>query len=162
MVLANSLVEARGVEETKRAFNNLARNVIAGAVRELNDWGDEIVRDGRNRLAAREAGFAMRRQPGSFGSEVRSTTTKAKAVVFVERDGTSPAAEFGARSHTVFGRKVKQTSMRRRTAAGWSRKGRIVGPEFTAIKVRKRAKRLADRQLKDTSKTLDRYGVPRR
>lgn len=152
-------MRSRGVSESERAFGKMARNVQKGFRLELVGFGTQIVKDGRQRLTQREGGFAMRRQPGSFGNKVNPAGTV--AIVFIERDGTSPAAEFGAKSHTVFGRKVSQRSMRRRTAAGWGRKGRIVGPEFTAIKARKRAARLADRGARDIRKTLDRYGVPR-
>ena len=152
-------MRVRGLDESVRAFSDLHQRVQKGFRLELVGFGKQIVSDGRARLAAREGGFAMRRQPGSFGSDVNSSGTK--AVVFVERDGTSPAAEFGAKTHMVYGRRVSQRSMKRRTAAGWGRKGRIVGPEFTAIKARKRAARLADRGLQETTKQLNRYGVPR-
>jgi hypothetical protein len=150
----------RGLNESISAWSSMAKVMATFHALEMVDWGDEVVREGRSRLSNREGNFRQRRQPGSFGSELSSN--RKGATVFVNRDGTSPAAEFGAKTAMVFGKRIPQTKLKSRTAGGWSRKGKIVGPEFTAIKAAKRAKRLADRGLKTMSQNLDRHGVPKR
>jgi len=150
----------RGLNESINAWSTMATVMATFHALEMVDWGDEVVQTGRSRLSNREGNFQQKRKPGSFGSELSSN--RKGATVFVERDGTSPAAEFGAKTHMVFGKRMSQQRLARRTAGGWSRKGKIVGPEFTAIKAAKRAKRLADKGLKEMGRHMDSRGVPRR
>ena len=106
----------------------MAKAVAAGQTFELIRDADKVADTGKTRLRARQDGFRMDRRPGSIGSQLAlKSRDRAKVVVYLERDGTTPAAEFGAKTHQVFGRRVRQRDMQRRTAAGWGRKGRLVG-----------------------------------
>lgn len=147
----------RGLNESRAAFRAMAPIVAAAHGAVLKVISVEVRDAGRGAYVSREGGTRERRQPGSIGTDFSGD----RFVVFIERDGTSPAAEFGAKTHHVFGRKVTQRSMKARTAGGWSRKGKLVGPQLEPYKVTRHSRRVADDGLKAMSKTLDRYGVPR-
>jgi len=150
--------QVRGLVESAAAFRGLGPLVEAAHRITLQTIATETKTAGQAAYQSRVGGTRERRQPGSIGTDFG----REKFIVFIERDGTSPAAEFGAKSHTVFGRKVSQRSMKNRTAGGWSRKGKLVGPQLEPYKVKRQSKRVADKGLESITRQLNRYGVPKR
>ena len=150
--------QVRGLAESAAAFRGLGPVVSAVHHLELRSISTEVKDQARTSYSGREGGTREHRQPGSIGTDFG----KDKFIVFIERDGTSPAAEFGAKTHHVYGRKVSQRSMKARTAGGWSRKGKLVGPQLEPYRVRRHSKRVADKGLDAITQRLNRFGVPRR
>lgn len=150
-------IRVKGVTESHRAWNSITRSVPAAMRLELRGFGKSIASESRSRLGRREGGFRQKRVPGAIGAD----SDRDRFVVYIERDRGMVAAEFGAHTHTVYGRKVRQRSMQRRTAGRWGRKGKVVGPLMTRPRNTKRARELADKGLTTISKELTRYGVPR-
>lgn len=156
--MAATEIRVKGVTESHRAWNSIVRAVPVAHRLELRGFGKEAASEGRSRLNQREGGYRQKRVPGAIGSDQAGD----RFTVFIERKRNMAAAEFGARVHPVFGRKVKQTRMKRRTAGGWGRRGKIVGPMFTKPRNTKRNRELADKGLTTISRELSKYGVPRR
>lgn len=155
--MAATEIRAKGVTESQRAWSSIVRSVPAVMRLELRGFGKAVEKESKSRLGRREGGFRQQRVPGAIGSDNAGD----KFVVFIEREKGMVAAEFGARTHHVYGRKMKQTSMRRRTAGGWGRTGKIVGPLMSKPRNTKRNRELADKGLTTVSKDLTRFGVPR-
>ena len=155
--MANTELRAKGVTESHKAWNSIVKRVPAVARLEMRGFAKAIATESRSRLAAREGGFRQKRVPGAIGSDNAGD----KFIVYIERERGMVAAEFGARTHHVYGRKMKQTAMRRRTAGGWGRTGKVVGPLMSKPRNTKRNRELADKGLTTISKELSRFGVPR-
>jgi hypothetical protein len=101
----------------------------------LPQAGTEALEDAVVRNTAKSAQAVLGR-PGASGKYHREpeaydeTTRKGAPAIRIQGGGTAIAAEYGATYHTVFGRRVKAASMRRRVFGARVKRntsGKVVG-----------------------------------
>lgn len=162
-------IEVEGLRETIKALNRVDKKLGQAAVQAMRDEAKMVKVKAQTRL--RNRGGAAATYPRSRGM-IRSGATQGGGTVSLEtgRYPWSPGAEFGGHTHTTFGRRMPQGSLRRRTLGRWRGNQFVVvgvgGPGYLIQPtIRRELKGIEDRISKEISllydTALNQAGVPR-
>ena len=156
---ARQSLEVDGLDETARAFREMAKKAPDDLADIMVDIAADMVGRSRGRIGGRPGGGSYKR-PGGGG--IKAKRTGQDVDIVLKGAPTLLGAEFGTRRAWVFGRVMSATKLKRRVFAKYDRRGYIVGEEFTPNRIARRDRIVAKRMERENiTKQLNRAGVPR-
>ena len=153
-------LEARGLRESERAWRRIPRAVEDVSEDEIRRQAVKVAKEAQRRLLSRVGGYRLKRRPEDIGAYPGSFDSSLWSVYVVRGRGTA-AAEWGAHSHPLFGKRRMQSSFSSRVTGAPSREGYLVGPQRKGSQLAKWAKMLTREQFDAIKGELNRAGVPR-
>lgn len=139
-------VDSKDVKRLTAALKRFPNELIDAGQDALEETTKQLAKDAKHAVRARPGGGSYKREPGAY----RATKTGGNPGVSIQGGGTAIAAEYGTTWHTVFGDRIRASTMKRRVF------GAQVSGDLDGYVVGKLVKRNMPGDEKDLAKALDR------